>query len=1243
MFWKLFSKKSSMENINSVDHTTETNTKEYEPIVFVNKPISDDTKDIVGFKSQIDTIKMAINNGANMIGIIADYGTGKSTISDMLAVELLKDKQIYNIIKINMWDSLTSINSAIGDSVSELTKSFLFQLAKGNENNTLTSKLSSYVSKRLSKNFNTISFSAISSELWKWCIGSGISFVLYKVFSQEHINFIDNATNTDFWFILKDFNAVFLIGSIICILFGLKNASIAFSNWKKTSENASEINDVFELYDDIANKLMESTFDNKQIIVVEDLDRIVDKKTIIGFLKEVYRFQNLLDENIRNEFVFIIAIKPEAMLVSSSKGDPKIDDPKVYSKIFDVILNLKPIHFEDYESVIIDMLQKDKKSKYALERLIGKNISDKLPSSFGWILKGENLTLRDLKDRLNHAISIMVSLKNKNYKDVTNIDFKACSAVAYLESQYPKDFYKLVKEEVKFEKLITESYKVKNQNAADTIQELENLFTKYFTDKENSTSSSEFNAGFISDFCHLISDRTFDDDFRMYFYTYPDGSYIKTTDEKDVCNLIKLPNEYNDYTDLDEKVKRIFSKRPNTIVINTINSLDTSVKFPKVILLNDKLFELATNYSFKNSLEAISICTLQIPFDRCCESIFKRLNKVNIKQKDLYVKQYIDNVYSYISNNAITKEKIYEFRKLLINSFEGNVVWFEKLFVNQEESAIIPIISEEEVILINNIDISLILIDTSLLTENSDYLISAINSKKLSSESYTNALDIYNTLIKKVDEKNMAVYLLDFLDKNYEKNDIYFEIIINNLEDSDIICKYVNKFKTDELSEVYLKLLDERAIDNGLSEGVLQKLRESNLYITYLLSKSAKNELNEIDYSDDEIAKMIILASKHIFSANPSLFLNIRQEIISRLQNVYKTYGVLFEEAFPLIQKPELNLFNNFSNAIICVDGRQLTGENYNFICEYCNQDTRNSTECSNIFEYLFNGELVTSITSEDITKNIFNSLDFQKIMFKDLDVENKERCIDFVSNALDLTTPVNCIACMKHLNSLVPSLELTIQNGGYNQEYISLLNNLSDYTDVSIGWLKTIELRDALITKLTDKLKEQACYKNYIIGKSLFDKTLYFDLNILEIDEYFEVYINNQSMFHIMSNSQEFIESVVSAKLYENITTIDFIIPLYKLPQNIELINYIWTLLNSDQKRDYIISMVELASEADSVSFQKFLCTSENIEVLGSYELKDKILTLLWESQKTHKRNFKTEWNRRWKDELKEMPEYLL
>lgn len=49
---------------------------EYAPIVFINKPAENYSQDVVGFKSQVETIHQAIKNGANMIGVIADYGTG---------------------------------------------------------------------------------------------------------------------------------------------------------------------------------------------------------------------------------------------------------------------------------------------------------------------------------------------------------------------------------------------------------------------------------------------------------------------------------------------------------------------------------------------------------------------------------------------------------------------------------------------------------------------------------------------------------------------------------------------------------------------------------------------------------------------------------------------------------------------------------------------------------------------------------------------------------------------------------------------------------------------------------------------------------------------------------------------------------------------------------------------------------------------------------------------------------------
>lgn len=57
--------------------------EEAHPIVFVNKPISSVEDDAIGFSTQVDTIYEAIDNGSTMIGLIADYGSGKSSVKRM--------------------------------------------------------------------------------------------------------------------------------------------------------------------------------------------------------------------------------------------------------------------------------------------------------------------------------------------------------------------------------------------------------------------------------------------------------------------------------------------------------------------------------------------------------------------------------------------------------------------------------------------------------------------------------------------------------------------------------------------------------------------------------------------------------------------------------------------------------------------------------------------------------------------------------------------------------------------------------------------------------------------------------------------------------------------------------------------------------------------------------------------------------------------------------------------------------
>ena len=78
------------------------NKKTIEPIVFVNKPIDSHSNDIVGFSSQVEMICNAIEQeGATMIGIIADYGTGKSSMTQLIKQRFLKPDDP-NPININM-------------------------------------------------------------------------------------------------------------------------------------------------------------------------------------------------------------------------------------------------------------------------------------------------------------------------------------------------------------------------------------------------------------------------------------------------------------------------------------------------------------------------------------------------------------------------------------------------------------------------------------------------------------------------------------------------------------------------------------------------------------------------------------------------------------------------------------------------------------------------------------------------------------------------------------------------------------------------------------------------------------------------------------------------------------------------------------------------------------------------------------------------------------------------------------
>lgn len=1203
--------------------TKENNNKlKYEPIVFVNKPATNYEQDVVGFKPQVETIKQAIQTGASMIGVIADYGTGKSTISDILVSEVFNDKNLYNPIRINMWDSISNIDGSAKD-ITELTKSFLFQLAKGNTDQEGLSKLSHHVSKRMSKNYNVISFSSISTKIWKYGLAAAISYATYNVLSQESLVVTEDSLR-----FIKDIHPAFLVLSWVLLILGVMNTTIAFSNIKKSSDKQFEVNDVFELYDEIADSLVKTSFGNKQIVIIEDLDRINNKKLITEFLKELYRFQNSMSEKLKESFVFIISIKPESLLVT--QPDDTVET-NLYSKVFDVMVNLKPIHFEDYESALITMLDKDGESKKKLESLLGTEIKEHLPKSFNWVLSGENLTLRNLKDRLNHAISIMVSLKNKDYQGNITADFETCAAVAYLESAFSDEFYKLVRKEKLFEDFIRKSYSIKNNNNENLLIELKSEFEKHFKDGENSMFSAEF----TEIVCKLIRDNVLDDDFRMYFYTYPDKSYIKTVDEKDVCNLIKLPNIYEDFDKLDEKVTRIFDEKPNSIVIDTINSIDKDQDYPDVLLINNTLFKIAAECNIPKTIQLIRKNILGTKWNKeKVYEILRRIHGTDAKTRITLIDEFVKVLLKNIIDNSWSDENIIEYRKCIIKAFGHNVISFKTIFSNGAKT--MPQITEEEVELIDNIDIVLDLINIDTVEKSFSYLYDAINREKLSKDSYKKASTIYDIVISKDDiDEPFSDRILKFLFVNNAISVKYFDLIMENSTNVAMICEYVNLFEADELPAEYLQRLDDKAIIGNINDDILGRLREEKLLITYLLNKAPINDFADIDYANEEFSKVIISACARIYESNPNVFMTIRKNIICTLQKVYKLYRDIFEGTFPIVTKDELNSFGDFNNAIICIDGSKLTADNCNFVWEYCNQDERNSVECSNLFDYLFNPEY-NSVNDTVVAKKLFYSFDFSKLKFKDISEENKEKIFDYLKPLL-LNISQECINVMKHLGELIPTVEIIIQsNGDYTNDYISLMNDLKCFTTCGIEWLKNVNVEMALCSEITKELYEQVAYKNCVIGKTLNDGKLFYKPNAIPIGIYLEIYLTIPSMYEYFVSYKLFIKRVLKEGLCNKVTTAKHAMMFSYVPNDAVTFKYAFGLITStSERRQYISNIPKFTTVNDSVEIQQYLCGESVFKDLGEDWIKRKIMILLWDDEPTHKQKFSDAWDKKYKKEV--------
>ena len=111
-------------------------------------------------------------------------------------------------------------------------------------------------------------------------------------------------------------------------------------------------------------------------------------------------------------------------------------------------------------------------------------------------------------------------------------------------------FGELIRNEEIFADLVRETYKIKNSNNG-SIETMVNEKLRFIKPANNIEDGSELES-FKNDISKMLESGNISDDFRMYFYSFPKNSYIKNSDERDICNLLLLPNDYPYDEELEE-------------------------------------------------------------------------------------------------------------------------------------------------------------------------------------------------------------------------------------------------------------------------------------------------------------------------------------------------------------------------------------------------------------------------------------------------------------------------------------------------------------------------------------------------------------------------------------------------------------------------------------------------------------------------------------------------------------------
>lgn len=562
-----------------------------ENLYFQDFPVSDYEDDYVGFEAEVEMLKEGVESDSKIIGLISEYGSGKSSIIELLRKSL--DTSKYDIVNINLLDP-DGNNTDF-----EAHKRMVMQLANHIYSEDKDSKKLSYITKRLNPNYKSIDISTTNNTSLFLIMTSVFFFIVKFLYSNgilSYINFLPHSKYQDIINVIKLVCNLSGLISFISLFIAVIKSEVIF-NYLKNGDN--QVLNEFDLIE-ISKRLIDN--EKIMVIIIEDLDRLKETKYIEEFIKEINIYYKSM-----NNCKFIIAMTPKDFYnMSSNKTSKTIVDNKY--KPFNMVIELPNIKNTDYEVILNNLLLSKKE---ILKKTLDIDI-DKTLGNFVWLSFGKNMNIRRLKHRVNNVIHLYKTLITRFPNKY--IEIKTCIAVVYLKDEYEESYEELV-------------------NNLQNKFILKQLVEKFIQKTEAGDLSKEI----YYDLYKLVKTGYIDYNCEIYCFNYSKYNKIFDVDEYELVNSLMYDRKI---VLSDLKVEKIIENNPNIIKEILDKRLSLNMGFP----LNVFDVKPLINYFYNNEYMIKTMYEELLQIDN--NHIKTTINRIKkIKQTDFFK---TDNLTKYI-------------------------------------------------------------------------------------------------------------------------------------------------------------------------------------------------------------------------------------------------------------------------------------------------------------------------------------------------------------------------------------------------------------------------------------------------------------------------------------------------------------------------------------------------------------------------------------------------------------------